>query len=232
MTQLTCVSGYWKIKNKHGNNFNNWFNRTLKINCPYVFFTDKETVPFIQKYRGDLPTHYIICEITDFVTYRFKDKIKTHPVHCPSIELNLIWNEKIFMLRKAAKLNPYDSDFFCWVDAGVCLYRNQSPPTTPFPNLDRLAQLPNDKFIYSSSQHYQPHRVNRNTYYHHVSGTYVLSRNIIDSFSKLYLEYLEKLVDLDNIWTDQVVLTHIYKDHPELFHRLGHGWAQVISWLA
>ena len=22
---LTCVSGYWKIKNKHGNKFDNWF---------------------------------------------------------------------------------------------------------------------------------------------------------------------------------------------------------------
>ena len=41
---LTCVSGYWKIKNKHDNKFENWFNNTLKFNCPYVFFSDKETI--------------------------------------------------------------------------------------------------------------------------------------------------------------------------------------------
>jgi hypothetical protein len=56
---LTCVSGYWEIKNKHGDKFNNWFHNTLQINCPYVFFGDKETIEMIKKYRGDLPTHYI-----------------------------------------------------------------------------------------------------------------------------------------------------------------------------
>jgi hypothetical protein len=231
-SNLTCVSGYWKIRNKHGNSFDNWFHRTLKINCPYVFFADLDTIQLIKKYRGDLPTHYITCKITDFVTYRFKNKIKTDPVHCPSAELNLIWNEKIFMLGRAAEINPYKSDFFCWVDAGVCLYRNQHPPPSVFPNPDKLAKLPTDKFIYSSSEEYNPHLVNQHTYYHHVSGTYVLPRGIINDFAKLYQEYLVRLLDKNNIWTEQVVLTHIYKDHPHLFHKLGHGYAQVISWLA
>ena len=35
---LTIVSGFWKVKNKHDNKFENWFSKTLKINCPYVFF--------------------------------------------------------------------------------------------------------------------------------------------------------------------------------------------------
>ena len=56
---LTCVSGYWIIKNKHGDMFNKWFNNTLKINCPYVFFSDKETIEVIKNYRQDLPTYYI-----------------------------------------------------------------------------------------------------------------------------------------------------------------------------
>jgi len=40
--KLTCVSGYWKIKNKHENNYDNWFKNTLKINCPYVFLVIKK----------------------------------------------------------------------------------------------------------------------------------------------------------------------------------------------
>ena len=40
-TNLTCVSGYWKIKNKHDNKFDEWLKNTLKINCSYVFFSDK-----------------------------------------------------------------------------------------------------------------------------------------------------------------------------------------------
>lgn len=85
-SNLTCVSGYWKIRNKHGNSFDNWFHRTLKINCPYVFFADLDTIQLIKKYRGDLPTHYITCKITDFVTYRFKikSKLTRYTVHQPN----------------------------------------------------------------------------------------------------------------------------------------------------
>ena len=42
--KLTIVSGFWKVKNKHDNKFENWFSKTLKINCPYVFFGNEETM--------------------------------------------------------------------------------------------------------------------------------------------------------------------------------------------
>ena len=41
---LTLVSGYWVIPNKHDNKFFEWFDRTLKINCPYVFFGNEESI--------------------------------------------------------------------------------------------------------------------------------------------------------------------------------------------
>ncbi len=97
---MTCVSGYWNVTNKHGNKFDKWFNNTLQINCPYVFFSDVKTIEIIKKYRKNLPTFYIECNISDFITYKYKDRMITHPIHCPSIELNLIWNEKIFLIKK------------------------------------------------------------------------------------------------------------------------------------
>ena len=134
--------------------------------------------------------------------------------------------------EKAAAINPYHSEHFCWVDAGLCLYRSTPAPPSVFPAPDKIARLPRDKFVYSSSEAYNPLRVRTDTYYHHVSGTYLMSRSMIESFAALYLEYLDRLLYHDNIWTDQVVLTHMYKDHPELFHRIGDGYAQVVAWLA
>ena len=69
---LTCVSGYWKITNKHGDQFDKWFHNTLTINCPYVFFTDKETIKIINRYRNNLPTYFVECNIEDFYTYKYK----------------------------------------------------------------------------------------------------------------------------------------------------------------
>ena len=66
-SKLTCVSGYWKIKNKHDNKFYKWFENTLKINCPYVFFGNKESIDLARKYRQTLPTYYIELEIEDLM---------------------------------------------------------------------------------------------------------------------------------------------------------------------
>ena len=35
---MTCVSGFWTVNNKHGNQYMDWFQNSLKVNCPYVFF--------------------------------------------------------------------------------------------------------------------------------------------------------------------------------------------------
>tara|TARA_B110001450_G_C17566027_1_gene458856 strand:+ start:89 stop:784 length:696 start_codon:yes stop_codon:yes gene_type:complete len=228
---LTCVSGYWKIKNKHGEKFDNWFHNTLQINCPYVFFSDKETIEMIKKYRGDLPTHYIECRIEDFYTYQYRNKMITDPRHCPSIELNLIWNEKIFLIQKAAKLNPFISSHFMWIDAGICTFRNNSPPKTPFPNLVKLNYLPKDKFIFTSCPKYNP---NHSCYYNkmtYVTGTFILHHSMIDNFVVIYKQYLDKLIDKSMVWTDQVILTHIYKDNKHLFYKLCEGWGAIIPLL-
>ena len=230
---MTCVSGYWKVGNKHGNKYMDWFKNSLKIRCPYVFFTDLNSIELIKKYRPkDVPTHYIILKIKDFFTYKYKDKFATNPAHCPSVELNLIWNEKIFLIKKAYELNPFSSDYFCWIDAGICTYRNNLPPQVPFPNLDKLRSLPTDKFIYSSSSEYIEADVRLDNYYHHISGTsYILHKGIINNFTNMYNEYLERLFDKNNIWTDQVLLTHIYKDHKDLFYKLCDGYGVIIPYM-
>ena len=229
MYPLTCVSGYWNVNNKHGNNFEFWFKNSLKINCPYVFFADKETIEIIKKYRDKLPTFYVECSIQEFICYKYKNKMITHPVHCPSVELNLIWNEKIFLIKRALEINPFGSDFFCWVDAGLCIYRDTPPSSNEFPNVNKLNTLPKNKFIYTSSSPYIENNVNNTTYYHHISGTYILHKNIVNDFATLYDKYLNELLDTNNIWTDQVILTHIYKDHKDLFYKLGDGYGELFN---
>lgn len=228
--KLSCVSGYWNIKNKHGNKFNDWFKNTLRINCPYIFFGDKDSIEIIKKYRRELPTYYIELNINDFKIYKYKEKMITHPIHCPSVELNLIWNEKIFMIERAYEINPFLSEYFCWVDAGICIYRNISPPNIPFPNINKLNNLPKDKFIYSSSHNLTlSNEFKEGKYYcnHHVSGTYILHKNIIKKISSIYYDYLI-LINNNDIWTDQVILTHIYKDHKELFYKYCNGYGSII----
>lgn len=230
---LTCVSGYWNVDNKHGHNkYEEWFKNSLRINCPYVFFSNKEGIEIIKKHRRELPTHYVELNIEEFQTNKHKEMMRVDPVHSPSRELNMIWNEKIFLIQRAKELNPYNSDYFMWIDAGICIYRNESPPRSIFPNPEKISKLPKDRFIYSQSNAYDESLVKETVYYHHVSGTcYIMPIAIIDMFAELYNSYMERLFSEDNIWTDQVVLTHIYKDKKHLFCKLCDGYGELVRYL-
>ena len=238
-THLTCVSGFWPIKNKHGSKFQEWFKTSLRVNCPYVFFTTLQGIAFIKPFRAGLPTHYIECNIADFYTYQYKAKMPVHPQHCPSQELNLVWHEKLFLVERAALVNPFQSEFFCWVDAGVSLYREKLPTRLPFPNLQKARLLPKDKFIYSTSAGaFQPSLVTPKSYYHYIAGTaFILHNTLIGHFVELYKAYLQKIFTetmlyKENIWTDQVLWTHIFKAYPHKFYKVGEGYGQVMQALA
>jgi hypothetical protein len=229
---LTAVSGYWIVKNKHDNEYTKWFKNSLYINCPYVFFGNKESIEIIKPFREHFPTVYIECEIDEFYTYKYKNVFKIDTHHCPSRELNLIWHEKIFLIEKAIQLNPFHSDFFQWIDAGICEYRTEKPPTYSYPELNKLSALPTDKFIFTSSEnsHFEPHLMN--TYYHYISGTsYMFHKKMIDIIVHLYKEKLEILLPRPQLYTDQMILTHIYYEHPEMFCHFGHYYGKLVSLL-
>ena len=121
--------------------------------------------------------------------------------------------------------------FFMWIDTGICVYRNNPPPSISFPNINVLNKLPKDKFIYSSKDPTYSDKFQKGNYhlYHHVTGTsYILHKNIIDSFVELYKEYLN-LIDKNDIWTDQVILTHLYKDNKSLFYKYSNGYGSIVS---
>lgn len=234
---LTFVSGFWIIQNKHDDKYYDWFERTLQINCPYVFFGNEKSIEIVKKYRKDLPTHYILLEIKDFYTYKFYNNIQTHSFHCPSKELNLIWNEKVFLMKKAMDLNIFNSEFYGWVDAGLCIYRDNSsiPPKTIYPNADKLMKLPKNKFIFSSSvtKIFIPQFLNSLDYYHYISGSsYIIHKSFINIFLHIYKSYLDFYLP-KNEWkyTDQKILTYIYARAPKLFYKLADGYGNIIPML-
>jgi hypothetical protein len=155
----------------------------------------------------------------------------THPIHCPSVELNLIWNEKLFMMEKAKELNPFHSDWFQWIDAGICVFRNNIPPQITYPNKDKLKLLPINKFIYCSSNYYNEENVKPEIYYHYIAGTsFILHKNFLSIYLEIYKKFLN-LIDKNNIWTDQVIHTHIYKKCPKLFFHVCYGYGEIVNQL-
>ena len=231
----TIVSGYWCVKGKHSSEtFKEWFKNTLSINCPYVFFGNQDSIDIAKIVRRNLPTIYVLLELSDFYTQKYKKHISPHDIHVPSTEVCLIWLEKMFLLKKAKDLNPYQTEYFTWVDAGVCLYRDSPPPDKVFPDFEKLNKLPKNKFIFTSStEPFESYRVHENNYYHYISGTaFTLHRDFIDSFTEIYESYLNRIVNYYNwVNTEQKILTHMYNERPELFFKLGEGYGELLTLL-
>lgn len=217
---VTCVSCFYQVTNKHSDAYLTWFRTTLRVTAPYVIFGTKETIEIMRPFRNGLPTLFMERNIEDFVTNIFKDKILTHPLHCPSIDLGLIWNEKIFMVHDAAKINPFNTQFFAWIDAGICVYRDAMPPSLPFQTTQFLDE---SRFNYTSSMSLKQTTPQFDN--HHISGTYVVPAKLVPLFANLYFN---KLKALDFIETDQVVLTHLYLLNPNLFHCVGDGYGTIL----
>ena len=231
----TIVTGYWKVKGKHSSDsFNEWFKNTLRINTPYVFFGNRESINIAKTIRHNLPTVYIPLEINDFYTQKYKKHIADHHIHVPSPEVCLIWLEKMFLIQKAKEMNPFNTEYFMWVDAGICLYRNEPCPEVFFPDVQKMMRLPKDKFIFTSSEEpYQSFCVHENNYYHYISATaFAMHKDFVDGFTETYKTYLDKYINHYNwVNTEQKIFTHIYADSPELFHKLGEGYGQLLTFL-
>lgn len=227
---ITLVSGFWNLnKSKFCNDkYVAWFINSLCIKSPLVFFTDHQSIiDLVKEVRKDLPTHYVLLDLNEFETNKYKDLFIIDRRQCPSKELNMIWNEKIFLIQKSSNINPFNSNYYCWYDAGLCRFRDVKIPE----NKLKSSFLKNDKISFSNPNHVTKFEKNKlkNYGYHYITGTsYIIPRDIIPRITKIYKDYLDKYVDNKNLWTDQVIWTHIYFDYPELFENISQGYGYVI----
>jgi hypothetical protein len=230
----TVVSGYWNVPNKYSSEkFREWFKTTLRVNCPYVIFSDRESLPLLRQCREGLETVFIERELKDFKVAKYRGYIRTDPLHVPSVELSLIWHEKIFLMEEVARMNPFRTEWFAWLDAGISCYRDRAPPPTVWPKKEKVEKLPTDKLIFTApSSAGFVHNFGK-SYYHYVTGTFMATGEFLcEKYARLYQQYLDNLLPHCSWrYVDQVVHTHIYRDHRDLFHCIGVGYGGVATLL-
>lgn len=220
---ITIVSGYWQVKNKHDNKYDNWFKNTLKINQRYIFFCNSENINYIKNFRNNYETEFIPYTLQQFLV---KDKIKDEWIdsyHVPSKELSMIWHEKMNMLKIAKDYdikNNNSTEFYMWLDAGFCYYRNKTPPSKRL-TLKDINSLPHDKIIYTSINNYGKDDT--------VAGCeFLIHRDLIDKIHNLYYKTLDSC---DNCTTDQHVFLTMKEKYPELFFKFSFGWGESLPLL-
>jgi len=224
----TVVSGYWDITSKHSPQaYRAWFNNTLRINAGMVFFYDDEAVRrFVAHVRRGLHTVFIQLALSDFAAAQLYNPAWVHEMHIPMPELGTIWLEKVFLVQRAARANPFNSSWFAWMDAGCAAYRERPPGDEPWPAERALAQLPRDRVIYTHVD----------AWYHHFAGTaFMYHADMVTPVRERFENEARRCAATLNAWPcghDQFILTQLLDRNPAAFFKLGDGYGDLMLLLA
>tara|TARA_Y100000593_G_C4298722_1_gene332163 strand:+ start:1330 stop:2163 length:834 start_codon:yes stop_codon:yes gene_type:complete len=124
-----------------------WFRKTLQVNAPMVVFVDETMVDFVVSAREDKQTKIETQNLEDIPYYFVKDKIQSildddsysskmpdsHRIECQSSLYNCIQYSKFKWMLKAAEDNPFCSDHFVWMDAGLSRFFDDLDLSKPYP---------------------------------------------------------------------------------------------------
>ena len=130
--EISIVTGYFPLrKAKHSQSeYLSWLQNLLSFcSCPMIIFSSAEFHPILHRLRrnGSLPSFFIVdyqspLEMPPIQSLRFtferQHRIDPEGVY-HSVELYAVWCAKSFMLNRSAELNPFNSKFFLYVDAGA-----------------------------------------------------------------------------------------------------------------
>lgn len=223
----TVVTCYFQIRSKHPiSHYMEWMKNMLEKKTPMVIFCDEASYSIILAKRT-YPTKIIVTTLEQFHSYKYIDtyranyEIDHEKFHSP--ELYLIWAEKIHFMKLALEMNPFQSDYFLWVDIGC--FRDPfflwwpSKHRIKEQNFSKLLVLCIDPFTEEEMQCTKETlpsflKINRLGATIFGGGKEVLLR-----YHDLYYEMIEYFISIDRfIGKDQSILNSIYLLNPELFH--------------
>lgn len=135
----TIVTAYFKMRSKHTyQEYDTWIKNFMSLNDNMIIYTTYDMVPEINKLRFNLQqkTKIIITNITELKMYKEYNDMFWRQQHLLDPEkrihqdknIYIIWNEKTEWLLKGVLTNPFNSNFFVWMDIGyfrTTMYNNQ-----------------------------------------------------------------------------------------------------------
>ena len=135
---VTIVSALFNIERIDGRpweEYLKWFGEFLKLKTPMVLFVSEDLVEFIEERRNDMEgvlTEIIVRTNEEIPYYNLQDKIQNilddndyktsiedpTRIECKQAMYSVIQYSKFPWLKEAVAKNPFDSDYFFWLDAG------------------------------------------------------------------------------------------------------------------
>ncbi|KAK4052094.1 hypothetical protein OIV83_002388 [Microbotryomycetes sp. JL201] len=166
-SRVTIVSSFYRItsgKKHRVSEYHEWMTNFLRsVDLPIVFYCAPSLKSYVKGLRGDKPITIIDDYETPFDMPPLEDlggrdwavaQNRIDPekhIHVPDVYG--IWTAKPWIVKNASDLDPYNSEYFFWVDAGGFRESGVSHDFKGLSNaLDKLySDLPDDTIVLAST---------------------------------------------------------------------------------
>ena len=127
---LTIVTAYIEIQSKHSKKeYKTWMKNLLTYSGPMVIFVDSKNIKYITDLRKGLPTDIIPTELEDLSTNKYRGKFNhklgwyyqtnTLKKNFKNMDMYAVLGlEFINFLKRAVKLNSFNTPYYMWFDIG------------------------------------------------------------------------------------------------------------------
>jgi len=143
MPNATIVTAYFilsKSKEDHGT-YCSWMVNMLAIDNPMVIFCEHNSVSAISELRKsrEEKTRIVVTTFNEFYSYRYYADFKNDEYNDSEIHIGhnaylyMIWSEKSNFLKRAVEMDPFNTDYFLWVDIGC--FRRKNTDYIQWPNI-------------------------------------------------------------------------------------------------
>lgn len=251
VTSLFNLSQLKRDDNRDWNSYLEWFAKTLQVKCPFIVFTEPNLSDFVTQQRGDKLTYIVEQQLTQIPLYHLKEPVQeildsveykakmsdTSRVECKDSMYLAIQYSKFKWLKQATQINPFNSKYFFWLDAGASRFIDESEMQNTYPSSQALNQLArvDNTFVIQYNHEYYHDLVNSNR----LSPEYLWDNRsftcgsmfggnrqaiaAIDVEIDITLNYMLKEHCVNN---EQIALGYLCKNKPEFFtkhHRSNPG---------
>lgn len=212
-----------------------WIQKTLLLHCHLYVVTETKFAPFFKEHRpADYPMKIKLISFQESEYYSYYDRIQDilqqttyrekvafpNRVECQLPEYTILQFSKFHYLRMAIDENPFQSEFFLWIDAGSSRFFNSLSLSTYFPKKTFSFQK-NLFYIQCRSDLFQypldPYRfiwTADNLMYGGMFGGHFEIVLVIASKVKHIFEWM---LSQSNVNNEQLALALVWKDSPDLF---------------
>jgi hypothetical protein len=255
---ITIVTGLWDLGRgemdgwgrRDFKHYKDKFFEMLEVDAQMCIWVPDDLVDDVKKIRGDKPTKIFIKNVEDFKTWNpFFDKIQEIRNNnkwrnsagwlseSPQASLeyyNPMMFTKMFMVNDSAIVNPFNSEYFFWIDGGLTNTTNKGyfQNDLVLDNLENYSIKNSNKFIYISypyESNDEIHGFERVSMANYCNTDYVRyicrggffggHKEMVHKINMLYYGVMDTTLSGGLMGADECLFTILAHRHPELIHR-------------